>query len=163
MHLRSGVSRTLPVLVVLSAILGYVARPVAQTASVRPSLEAATWQCAAKPIEPCAVRHGRLSSQNGIGLKIWLIGTNRVVALENPYDGLPSHVRRYLSMTSPDHSYIYGDFNLCPLEPDRPGHIRRACAAGAEKLVVQNLRGSRPAFRLLSTWPPAARADQRQK
>ena len=156
MPLRCGVVRALPVVIALAATVGLGARTVAQTAEV------GTWQCAAKPIEPCGVRHGRLSSQNGIGLKIWLIGTTRVVALENSFDQLPSHIRRYVSMTSPDHSYIYGDFNLCPLEPDRPGHIRRACAIGAEKLVVQNLRGVRPAFRLLSTWPPA-RAAQRQK
>lgn len=57
-------------------------------------------------------------------------------------------------MTSPDHSYIYGDFDICPLEADRPGHMRRVCVVGAEKLVVKNLRNDRPAFRLLSTWPP---------
>ena len=39
-----------------------------------PAASRSDWQCTAKPIEPCAKRHGRLSSQNGIGLKIWLIG-----------------------------------------------------------------------------------------
>ena len=61
-------------------------------------------------------------------------------------------------MTSSDHSYIYGDFDICPMEPDKPGHLRRVCVAGMEKLVVQNLRGSRPPFRLLSTWPAEDRA-----
>lgn len=111
------------------------------------------WQCPAKPIEPCTKRHGRLSSQNGIALRIWLIGSTRMVALDNDSDQLPAPVRRYLEITSPDHSYIFGDFTICPLEVDRPGHIRRVCVVGAEKLVVQNLRGSRPPFRLLSTWP----------
>lgn len=117
------------------------------------AVSAAAWRCPAKPVEPCSTRHGRLSSQNGIGLTVWLIGTTRVVAVENDFDELPARVRRYLSMTSPDHSYVFGDFDVCPLEADRPGHMRRVCIAGAEKLVVQNLRGSRPAFRLLSTWP----------
>jgi hypothetical protein len=114
---------------------------------------ATAWRYSAKPIEPCVTRHGRLSSQNGTSLTIWLIGSTRVVAVEQDFDDVPSSVRRYLDMTSPDHSYIYGDFEICPLEPDRPGRMRRVAVACASRLVVQNLRGSRPAFRLLSTWP----------
>ena len=118
------------------------------------------WQCRAQPVEPCFKHHGRLSSQNGIPLKIWLIGTTRVVGLENDFDELPSLIRKYLGMTSPDHSYIYGDFNICPLETDKPGHLRRVCVVGAEKLVVQNLQGSGPPFRLLSTWPADGRGGR---
>ena len=114
---------------------------------------AAPWLCRAQPVEPCFKHHGRLSSQNGIALKIWLIGTTRMVALDNDFDSLPPVVRKYLEMTSPDHSYIYGDFDICPLERDTPGHLRSVCVVGAEKLVVHNLQGSLPPFRLLSTWP----------
>jgi hypothetical protein len=83
-----------------------------------------------------------------------LIGTRRVVGLDQSSEDLPAQVSRYLEMTSPEHSYIYGDFDICPLEPDRPGHLRLVCVTGARKLVVQNLRAARPPFRLLSTWPP---------
>lgn len=110
-----------------------------------------SWTCPAPPLEPCVKRHGRLSSQNGIALKLWLIGTKRVVALKN--DSLPSEIRKYLEMTSEDHSYIFGDFLVCPLEPDTPGRMRQACVTGAEKLVVQPLRRATPPFRILSTWP----------
>jgi hypothetical protein len=113
---------------------------------------AAAWRCSARPVEPCGKQHGRLSSQNGRALLIWLIGTTRVVDLENDAEELPPLVRRYMDMTSPDYSYIYGDFEICPLELDQPGHMRAACVVSAEKLVVQNLRRSRPPFRLLSTW-----------
>ena len=115
--------------------------------------EATPWRCLARPIESCFKHHGRLSSQNGIALTIWLIGTTRRVGLDNDFDDLPSIVRKYLEMTSPDHSYIYGDFDICPLERDTPGHLRQVCVVGAEKLVVQNLQGSLPPFRLVSTWP----------
>ena len=37
---------------------------------------AASWQCRAHAVESCFRHHGRLSSQNGIALKIWLIGTD---------------------------------------------------------------------------------------
>jgi hypothetical protein len=122
-----------------------------------------SWQCHAQPVEPCFKHHGRMSSQNGIALKIWLIGTTRVVSLENDVDELPLPVRKYLEMTSPAHSYIYGDFDICPLEAHKAGHLRRVCVVGAEKLVVQNLEGSRPPFRLLSTWPPGEREGTKER
>ena len=49
---------------------------------------AASWQCRAQAVESCFRHHGRLSSQNGIALKIWLIGTTRVVGLENDVEEL---------------------------------------------------------------------------
>jgi hypothetical protein len=109
------------------------------------------WRCEGTPVEPCAKRHGRLSSQNGIALKIWFIGTRRMVAVTNT--SMPSIVEKYLEITSEDHSYIFGDFEVCFLEPDVPGHIRLACVRGAENLVVQPLRHQEPPFRLRSTWP----------
>ena len=122
---------------------------------------AAPWLCRAQPVEPCFRHHGRLSSQNGIALKIWLIGTTRIVALDNDFDSLPPMVRKYLEITSPDHSYIYGDFDICPLEPDAPGHLRSVCVVGAEKLVVHNVQGSLPPFRLPSTWPATAASENK--
>jgi hypothetical protein len=121
---------------------------LAGTAPAAPPSNA--WRCNAKPVEPCFKHHGRLSSQNGIALKIWLIGTTRMVGLHGTE--LPPVVERYMDMTSPNHSYVFGDFDICPLEPDIPGHLRRACVVGAEKLVVQDVGRLRPPFRLLSTW-----------
>ena len=117
----------------------------------------ASWKCPEQPIEPCVKRHGRLSSQNGIALTVWLIGTTRRVAVANDVESLPSIVQKYLTITSDDHSYIFGDFEICPTRPDVPGRIMHACVAGAEKLVVEPLRRREPPFRLLSTWPSAAR------
>jgi len=116
------------------------------------------WVCQAKPIEPCKKHHGRLSSQNGIGLKIWLLGTTRMVALENAFDDLPQILRQYLEMTGPNHSYIFGDFDICPVEPDTAGHLRRVCVTGGEKFVVQPDDTTKPAFRILSTWPARQRS-----
>jgi hypothetical protein len=119
-------------------------------AAVSHSAAASGWRCAAKPVEPCFRHHGRLSSQNGIALKIWLIGTTRMVGLDSTE--LPEVVEKYMDMTSPSHSYVYGDFDICPLEPDTPGHLRRVCVVAAERLVVQDVERLRPPFRLLDTW-----------
>jgi hypothetical protein len=111
------------------------------------------WKCPEQPIAPCVKRHGRLSSQNGIARTIWIIGTTRRVAVANDVESFPSIVQKYLTMTSDDHSYIFGNFEICLTHPDVPGRIMHACVAGAEKLVVQPLRRREPPFRLLSTWP----------
>jgi hypothetical protein len=114
-------------------------------------------RCKQSPVEPCTVKHGRLSTQNGITQTIWLIGTTRRVNVTNDLtDFLPPHVLRYTEMTSPDHSYIFGDFTICPIEPDLPGHMRGVCVTAASNLVVQNIDNSRPPFRIRSTWPPTA-------
>lgn len=108
------------------------------------------------PSFPCFTHHARLSSQNGIALRLWLIGTNRSVAVA---DDLPKELdvllEPYLSMTSDDHSYVFGDFQICPIEEDMPGRIRHVRVQSGARLVIQNLRRERPPFRLLSTWQPA--------
>jgi hypothetical protein len=124
------------------------------------SAAASGWRCGAKPVEPCFRQHGRLSSQNGVALKIWLIGTTRMVGLDSTE--LPVVVEKYMDMTSSNHSYVYGDFDICPLEPDTPGHLRRACVVGADKLVVQDVGRLRPPFRLRATWPAKSGPDVRR-
>jgi len=121
-------------------------------AFLQPGLAAGTtWLCGAIPVEPCITRHARLSSQNGSARTLWLVGTTRKVRVDNRE--IPSDVERYLSMTSEDHSYVFGDFDVCPLEPDIRGQMRGVCISRAANLVVQSLAGTRPSFRLLSTWP----------
>ena len=111
-------------------------------------------QTGAKPEFPCFKHHGRLmGGLNGISTRLWLIGTNRVLAVDGGVD-LPGDANKYFDPTTPDFSVIYGDFEICPVEPDVPGAARRVEVNGFEKLVVQNLKdSSRPPFRLLSTWP----------
>jgi hypothetical protein len=109
--------------------------------------------CQRPPVEPCVIRHGRLSTQNGITQTIWLIGTTRRVSVNNQLsDFLPSDALKYTEITSADHSYIFGNFTICPVEPDLPGHMRDACVTAAKDLVVQRVDNSRPPFRIRSTW-----------
>jgi hypothetical protein len=113
------------------------------------------WRCTGTPVEACVTRRGRLSSQNGIARRIWVIGTKRTVGVSETV--VPASIEKYLEMTSDDHSQVYGDFEICPLEPDAPGRMQSVCVSGASRLVVQNLRRPRPPFRLRSTWPAGER------
>ena len=115
---------------------------------------------------PCFKHHGRLVSYSSgsPSLRIWLIGTKRVVGLED--STIPSVIEPYLDATSPEYSFIYGDFQLCPVEPEKPGHMRRVRMVGAANLVVANAQGLQgPPFRLLSTWQAiggAAKGDTKK-
>lgn len=122
--------------------------------------------CKQPPIEPCTIRHGRFSTQNGIPQTIWLVRTGRRVSVTNDAtDFLPADALKYTELTSPDHSYIFGDFTICPIEPESPGHMRTVCVAAAKNLVVQRVDKSRPPFRIRSTWstPAAVRERSRPK
>jgi hypothetical protein len=114
--------------------------------------------CPKPPVEPCTIGHGRFSTQNGITQTIWLVGTTRRLDVANEADNFfPPTVLKYLEMTSKDHSYIFGDFTICPVEPDKPGYMRTVCVADAKNLVVQNAMDLWPPFRVQSTW------DRREK
>lgn len=139
--------------------MGLRSRPILQAVvvagvSVAGTLEASgqPLRCPRPPVESCVTQHGRFSSQNGIPYTIWLIGTTRRVAVANGQEGVPPEARRYLEMTSSDHSYIYGDFEICPLEADVSGQMRQVCVVSSKNLVVENTQGLRPPFRLKSTW-----------
>jgi hypothetical protein len=71
---------------------------------VNQAVAADSWQCKAQPVEPCFKHHGRLSSQNGIALAIWLIGTPRRVGVYET--DVPSFLYKWLDLTLPNHSYL---------------------------------------------------------
>jgi hypothetical protein len=104
---------------------------------------------------PCFTHHGRLSSQNGVAIRIWLIGTKRSVGVTGE---LPPAIAKlevpYLSLTSEHHSYIFGDFTICPIGPDVAGHMRLVRLTAAANLVVQDIHRQRPPFKVTSTWKP---------
>jgi hypothetical protein len=138
----------LPQLLVMFAVAAIV---IASSTALNSQGQApAVAKCAAKAVEPCVWRHGRLSEGNGAGLTMWLIGTRRRVQVTNEI--ATPDLEKYLSMTSPDYGYVFGDFETCPLAADEPGHMRPVCVVGAKNLVVQ-IRDSLPAFKLRETWP----------
>ena len=93
-------------------------------------------RCERSAIKPCTSRHGRFSTQNGVAQVIWLIGTTRKVRVNNDAaDFFPADVLKYTDMASPDHSYIFGNFTICPTEPDTLGHIGAVCVSEAKNLV----------------------------
>jgi hypothetical protein len=54
--------------------------------------------------------------------------------MDNENPELPRNVARRLD---PSKNCIYGDFEVCPLEPERPGAMQMSCIESAKNIVVE--------------------------
>jgi len=103
----------------------------------------ATLAALALAVQPqCRTVHGRLSAANGNpALRIWVIGTRRVLGVDVDEDlsltQLPANVRRlWLPAGDLFGASVYGDFRVCPREPQRPGVMQRVRVTHARNLVL---------------------------
>ncbi len=105
----------------------------------------------------CYWARGRLSLANGNpSYRLWKIGTNRLLgiysgpaafngraqgnyALDNERPQLPSNVEDTLwnSVKGPWPNILYGDFEVCPLNGEKPETMQAACIESAKNLVVK--------------------------
>ena len=111
---------------------------MAITFAALPTLVIASGGCdhAPTPAADCRIVHGRLSVTNGTpDVRIWPVGTKRLLGVsgpeEHPYvpDGL-------LAKIKPTEE-IFGDFDVCPLTPERSGEMQLVCVRSASNLVVR--------------------------
>jgi hypothetical protein len=83
----------------------------------------------------CFVVHGRLSDWNGNPtLRIWPVGTRRILGVPEGYF-LPENVEACVGWDR--FQNLYADFLVCPLAPERPGHMRPVCVESATSLVLE--------------------------
>ena len=94
--------------------------------------------------EPCFWVHGRLFAANGAPtFRIWPIGTRRILGVVGRDDSgeaktiLPEPVRA-LIVSDTDAVEVYGDFHVCPLQPDRPGWMRFVRMDRARSLTARH-------------------------
>jgi hypothetical protein len=95
----------------------------------------------------CYWTRGRLNFANGDpSYRIWKVGTKPILAV---YSG-PSHFPPRTEADSelpefppnvdqvfrPPNNWIFADFEVCPLEPERKGEIQAVCIESAKNIVV---------------------------
>ena len=105
----------------------------------------------------CYWTHGRLAAANGNpAFQLWKIGTRRLLgiysgpasfngrfaskyALDNEAPQLPPNVETSLwkSVTDKWPNAIFADFEVCPLEPEKPGEMQAACIESANNIVIK--------------------------
>lgn len=78
--------------------------------------------------------------------RLWKMGTNRLLGiysgpsvnrwgLDNEAPEFPANVQRALDDGM--WNRIYADFEVCPLEEEKPGHMQAACIESAKNLVIK--------------------------
>jgi hypothetical protein len=95
----------------------------------------------------CYWAHGRLNIANGTPtIRLWKIRTKRILAIysgpgynkgndrENESPELPANVEAVLSKSR--YGSIFGDFEICPLEPEVAGEMQDACIESGKNFVV---------------------------
>jgi hypothetical protein len=92
----------------------------------------------------CRTVHGRMDLWNGAPtVRIWVIGTRRILGVEQRsegFDDLPPSVRGIWTGRDPEADWsraIYGDFKVCALAPDRPGHMQTVRLVDARRLSAR--------------------------
>jgi hypothetical protein len=94
----------------------------------------------------CYWTHARLQFYNGTpALRLWKIGTRRVLgvysgplvdrkSLDNEDPELPENVSRKLNGFT---NRVFGDFEICPLEPEKPHTMQAVCIESANNLAIE--------------------------
>jgi len=100
----------------------------------------------------CYWTRGRLRVGNGTpSYRLWKIGTHRLLGiysgpsvdrfgLDSEGPEFPANVESAFGqskMDSPYDIWIFADFEVCPLEPEKPGHMQAACIETAKNLFVE--------------------------
>ena len=94
----------------------------------------------------CYWTHGRVGFYNGTpAIRLWKVGTNRLLGiysgpsvdrhgLDNEDPQMPANLKRTFK---PSENRVYGEFEVCPLEPEREGAMQAACIESTKNLVVK--------------------------
>jgi len=99
----------------------------------------------------CYWTHGRLSLYNGgpPNFRLWKIGTHRLLGIYSgpgygPFD--PGFLKDEegevelpptLMKNDFTKSASFADFEVCPLAPEKEGHMQPACIESAKRLVIE--------------------------
>jgi len=77
--------------------------------------------------------------------RLWEIGTHRMLAIysgpsvnfaeDNEHPEFPANIRHAFR---PSRNSIFADFEVCPLEPEKPNAMQAACIESAKDIFVEN-------------------------
>ena len=87
----------------------------------------------------CFAVRGRLGVYNGIPLRIWIVGTHRMLSVrsadtDDEEDGLPTPALNLLKQGAPGEFVVFGDYKVCPLAKKHAGWMRPVCVESASRL-----------------------------
>lgn len=110
----------------------------------RPASQAQEKPCRSQPrlAGRCFTVRGRLSLYNGSPtIRLWRSGTRRMLGVsssysEAGYSSIPAEMERQLNWETE----LWGDFEVCPFTPRRPGEMQMICIESGKNLVARRRR-----------------------
>jgi len=96
------------------------------------------------PAQQCFIARARIRIMASGLNEVWPIGSKRLYYVmlrsdEMEKRHLPANLRAVLTSDNT----VFGELEICPLEPDRPGYMRAVCIQSASDLVVREPTASR--------------------
>ncbi len=77
--------------------------------------------------------------------RLWKIGTHRMLGIysgpsvdfaeDNEHPEFPANIKRVFQ---PSKNSIFADFEVCPLEPEKPKVMQAACIESAKNVLVES-------------------------
>ena len=85
----------------------------------------------------CFTVHGRICCYNGTpSVRIWVPATHRLLGLDpDGLEALPPELQKALGKDCYE-TFVWGDFKVCPLQKDIPGHMRLVSIQSVKILKV---------------------------
>ena len=84
--------------------------------------------------------HGRLALSGGNpGFRIWVIGTNRILGVEEAPEEKPCMPRQLQELAASD-NLIFADFTVVSVTRDEPGVMRMVRIVSARNIVVTDMQ-----------------------
>jgi len=97
----------------------------------------------------CFTVHGRVGAYNGIPMRMWVVGTHRMLNVveatelnDDENSAIPASVGTLMALGRPQEIVVFGDYEVCPLEKDQPGRMRAVCIESASNLVAAKWNGT---------------------
>lgn len=88
----------------------------------------------------CRWVYGRFNLWNGSSVRrIWIIGTNRIIALRDEDADVPAQIKNYLysGFYPRKADGLFGDFEVCALEPNVAGHMQHVRLKATKNLMFR--------------------------
>jgi hypothetical protein len=92
-------------------------------------------------VASCFTVHGRVARYVDATIFLWPVGTKRLLDVAYPRRWehgwsdpfMPARLRALIDAEAK----VFGDFKVCPFEPEQPGAARHVCIQSASHLVVR--------------------------
>ena len=103
-------------------------------ASVVSAMAAEQATCKTDPsvVGACMTLHARVNLTADSGFVLWPVGTDHLILLAGRE--MPADLRARWDKDT--FAFLFGDYEICPLAKDQPGHMGVACIESAQHLVV---------------------------